>query len=47
MVSITWGPDVAEVYDATYAAGFAPSVLDRSWRCSLHWPGTVPPIPER
>lgn len=28
MVSITWGPDVAEVYDATYAAGFAPSVLD-------------------
>ena len=28
MVSITWGPDVAEVYDATYAAGFAPAVLD-------------------
>ena len=28
MVSITWGPDLAEVYDATYAAGFAPSVLD-------------------
>ena len=27
MVSITWGPDLAEVYDATYAAGFAPSVL--------------------
>jgi len=28
MVSITWGPDLAGVYDATYAAGFAPSVLD-------------------
>ena len=28
MVSITWGPDVAEVYDTTYAAGFTPSVLD-------------------
>jgi hypothetical protein len=28
MGSITWGPDVAEVYDTTYAAGFAPSVLD-------------------
>ena len=28
MVSITWGPDLAEVYDDTYAAGFAPSVLD-------------------
>jgi len=28
MVSITWGPELAAVYDATYAAGFAPSVLD-------------------
>jgi SAM-dependent methyltransferase len=28
MVSITWGPDMAEVYDATYAATFTPSVLD-------------------
>ena len=28
MVSITWGSDLAEVYDTTYAAGFTPSVLD-------------------
>jgi hypothetical protein len=28
MVSITWGPELAEVYDATYAAGFTPPVLD-------------------
>ena len=28
MGSITWGRDIAEVYDATYSAQFAPSVLD-------------------
>jgi SAM-dependent methyltransferase len=28
MVSIAWGPELAEVYDTTYAAGFASSVLD-------------------
>jgi hypothetical protein len=28
MVSITWGPELAGVYDTTYAAGFSPSVLD-------------------
>jgi SAM-dependent methyltransferase len=28
MGSITWGPEVAEVYDETYAAMFEPSVLD-------------------
>jgi SAM-dependent methyltransferase len=28
MGSITWGRDVAEVYDATYSAMFEPSVLD-------------------
>jgi SAM-dependent methyltransferase len=28
MGSITWGPDVAEVYDATTSAMFEPSVLD-------------------
>lgn len=28
MGSITWGEDIAEVYDRTYSAGFAPSVLD-------------------
>jgi len=28
MGSITWGKDIAEVYDATYSAQFAPSVLD-------------------
>jgi hypothetical protein len=28
MGSITWGRDIAEVYDATTAALFAPSVLD-------------------
>jgi SAM-dependent methyltransferase len=27
MASITWGPQMAEVYDRTYAAGFEPSVL--------------------
>jgi SAM-dependent methyltransferase len=27
MGSITWGPQMAEVYDRTYAAGFEPSVL--------------------
>jgi hypothetical protein len=27
MGSITWGPQIAEVYDKTYAAGFEPSVL--------------------
>ena len=27
MASITWGPQMAEVYDKTYAAGFEPSVL--------------------
>jgi SAM-dependent methyltransferase len=27
MGSITWGPEVAEVYDKTYSAMFAPSVL--------------------
>jgi SAM-dependent methyltransferase len=28
MGSITWGAEIAEVYDKTYAAMFAPSVLD-------------------
>jgi hypothetical protein len=28
MGSITWGRDIAEVYDATYSAHFAPSVLN-------------------
>ncbi|MFN2486443.1 MAG: class I SAM-dependent methyltransferase [Acidimicrobiia bacterium] len=28
MGSIAWGKDIAEVYDATYSAQFAPSVLD-------------------
>ena len=28
MGSITWGPEVAGVYDKTYSAMFAPSVLD-------------------
>lgn len=28
MGSIVWGKDIAEIYDATYSAGFAPSVLD-------------------
>ena len=28
MASITWGAEVAEVYDTTYAAMFEPSVLD-------------------
>src|ERR1022692_1420868 len=28
MASITWGPEVAEVYDRTYSAMFEPSVLD-------------------
>lgn len=28
MGSITWGAELAEVYDASYAAGFEPSVLD-------------------
>jgi SAM-dependent methyltransferase len=28
MGSITWGPEVAEIYDKTYAAQFEPSVLD-------------------
>lgn len=28
MVSITWGAELAEIYDKTYAAMFAPSVLD-------------------
>src|SRR6202035_4599763 len=28
MGSITWGHDVAEVYDATYSAMFEPTVLD-------------------
>ena len=28
MGSITWGQEVAEVYDKTYAAKFEPSVLD-------------------
>jgi SAM-dependent methyltransferase len=28
MSSITWGPDIAEVYDATYAAQTDPAVLD-------------------
>jgi SAM-dependent methyltransferase len=27
MASITWGPEIAEVYDKTYAAQFEPSVL--------------------
>jgi hypothetical protein len=27
MGSITWGPQIAEVYDKTYAASFEPSVL--------------------
>ena len=27
MASITWGPDIAEIYDATYAALFDPSVV--------------------
>jgi SAM-dependent methyltransferase len=28
MSSITWGSEIAEVYDPTYSAGFEPSVLD-------------------
>lgn len=28
MGSITWGPEVAGVYDKTYSAMFEPSVLD-------------------
>jgi len=28
MASITWGPDIAEVYDETYTAGFDPATLD-------------------
>jgi SAM-dependent methyltransferase len=28
MGSINWGPEIAEVYDQTYAAKFGPSVLD-------------------
>jgi SAM-dependent methyltransferase len=28
MSSVTWGPELAAVYDATYAAMFAPSILD-------------------
>ena len=28
MTSLTWGPELAEVYDETYAAMFAPPVLD-------------------
>ncbi len=28
MGSITWGPEIAEVYDQTYAAKSEPSVLD-------------------
>jgi SAM-dependent methyltransferase len=28
MGSITWGPEIAEVYDQTYSGMFAPSVLD-------------------
>jgi SAM-dependent methyltransferase len=28
MGSVVWGPDVAEVYDETYATGFDPAVLD-------------------
>lgn len=28
MGSITWGPEIAEVYDEVHSAGFAPSVLD-------------------
>lgn len=28
MGSITWGAELAEVYDASYAAGFEPSLLD-------------------
>jgi hypothetical protein len=27
MGSITWGPEIAEVYDTAYAAKFEPSVL--------------------
>src|SRR5580700_7922297 len=28
MASITWGQDLAEVYDATYASEAAPAILD-------------------
>ena len=42
MVSITWGPDVAGVYDATYAAGFAPSVLEPVAGLLASLAGTVP-----
>ena len=27
MVSITWGPEIADVYDRAYAAKFEPPVL--------------------
>jgi hypothetical protein len=32
MGSITWGPEIAEVYDKTYAAQSDPSVLGRRER---------------
>ena len=37
--SITWGPEIAEVYDMAYAAKFEPSVLGPSSNCSPNWPG--------
>jgi hypothetical protein len=47
MASITWGPQLAEVYDETYAAGFEPAVLGPlvgvlaiSWRSSPTPPRT-------
>ena len=33
MGSITWGPDIAEVYDETYAEGFDRAVLDHVVDC--------------
>jgi len=33
MGSITWGQDVAEVYDATYSSMFEPTVLDPTVEC--------------
>ena len=37
MGSITWGAEMAEVYDMTYSAMFEPSVLDPMVTCSLDW----------
>ena len=42
MGSITWGPEIAEVYDKTCAAKFEPPVLGPSSTCSPDWPGAGP-----